>query len=46
MDERVHATLADAARERALNEPRTWADVARETRAVYALAAASAEARD
>jgi glycosyltransferase involved in cell wall biosynthesis len=46
LDERVHATLADEARERALNEPRTWADVARETRAVYALAAASAEAQD
>jgi glycosyltransferase involved in cell wall biosynthesis len=46
LDDRVHATLADAARERALAEPRAWADVARETRAVYALAAASAEARD
>ena len=46
LDDRVHATLADVARERALGEPRTWADVARETRAVYALAAASREGRD
>ena len=46
LDDRVHATLADAARERALNEPRTWADVARETRAVYAHAAATADAAD
>ena len=40
LDDRVHATLAEAARERAAGEPRTWADVARETRAVYAAAAA------
>jgi glycosyltransferase involved in cell wall biosynthesis len=46
LDDRVHATLADAARERALNEPRTWADVARETRAVYAHAAATADAAE
>jgi glycosyltransferase involved in cell wall biosynthesis len=38
VDERVHATLADAARDRALNDARTWADVARETRAIYAAA--------
>jgi glycosyltransferase involved in cell wall biosynthesis len=42
LDDRVHATLADAARERATASPRTWADVARETRAVYATAAAAA----
>jgi glycosyltransferase involved in cell wall biosynthesis len=46
LDDRVHATLADAARERAMNEPRTWADVARETRAVYALAAVTATSSD
>jgi len=40
LDDRLHATLAEAARERAATEPRTWADVARETRAVYAQAAA------
>ena len=33
-DDRVHAGLADAARDRVSN--RTWADVARETRVVYA----------
>jgi glycosyltransferase involved in cell wall biosynthesis len=42
LDDRVHATLAEAARERALAEPRTWADVARETRSVYGLVAAPA----
>jgi len=42
LDDRLHATLAEAARERAAAEPRTWADVARETRAVYARAAAAA----
>jgi glycosyltransferase involved in cell wall biosynthesis len=35
-DDRVHATLAAAARERALLDKRTWADVARDTRLVYA----------
>ena len=35
-DERVHAGLAAAARDRSENDSRTWADVARETRAVYA----------
>jgi len=35
-DERVHARLASAARERAQADRRTWADVADETRRVYA----------
>jgi glycosyltransferase involved in cell wall biosynthesis len=35
-DDRVHGQLAATARERAETEPRAWADVARETRAVYA----------
>ncbi|HEV8545095.1 MAG TPA: glycosyltransferase [Candidatus Limnocylindrales bacterium] len=35
-DDRVHAQLAGAAREHAESEQRTWSDVARETRAVYA----------
>lgn len=35
-DDGVHGQLATTARERAESEPRTWADVARETRAVYA----------
>ena len=35
-DERVHAGLVQAARERAVTSTRTWADVARETRGVYA----------
>jgi glycosyltransferase involved in cell wall biosynthesis len=35
-DDRVHATLASTARERAETETRTWADVAGETRAIYA----------
>jgi glycosyltransferase involved in cell wall biosynthesis len=38
VDERVHATLVAAARDRAMNESRTWADVARETREIYAIA--------
>ncbi|MFL5778907.1 MAG: glycosyltransferase [Chloroflexota bacterium] len=38
-DDRVHGDLAVAARERARTERRTWSDVARETRAVYAAAA-------
>lgn len=41
LDDRVHATLADAARERAAGNARTWADVARETRAVYATVGAA-----
>ncbi|HEX5012545.1 MAG TPA: glycosyltransferase [Candidatus Limnocylindrales bacterium] len=36
LDDRVHATLAGAALERATTDGRSWADVARETRAVYA----------
>lgn len=39
-DERVHRTIANAAAHRAGSDRRTWADVARETRAVYAEAAA------
>jgi glycosyltransferase involved in cell wall biosynthesis len=35
-DDRVHARIAAIARARAETEPRTWADVARETRAIYA----------
>ena len=35
-DERVHGRLARATRERASASSRTWADVARETRAIYA----------
>ncbi len=35
-DERVHARIAATARERATWQRRTWADVARETRAIYA----------
>ncbi|HSL34164.1 MAG TPA: glycosyltransferase, partial [Candidatus Limnocylindrales bacterium] len=35
-DDRVHAGLAATARERAESDDRTWADVARETREVYA----------
>ena len=35
-DDRVHAGLSEAARNRAASMQRTWADVARETRAVYA----------
>ena len=35
-DDRVHARLASAARDRAQTDRRTWADVADETRRVYA----------
>jgi glycosyltransferase involved in cell wall biosynthesis len=35
-DDVVHAGIAGLARDRAEREPRTWADVARETRAIYA----------
>ena len=35
-DERVHGRLVTAARERAITEQRSWADVATETRRVYA----------
>ena len=35
-DERIHGSLAAAARERATSEQRSWADVANETRRVYA----------
>jgi glycosyltransferase involved in cell wall biosynthesis len=35
-DDRVHASLSEAARDRASATARTWSDVARETRAVYA----------
>lgn len=35
-DDRVHERVASVARERATAERRTWADVARETRAIYA----------
>jgi glycosyltransferase involved in cell wall biosynthesis len=35
-DDRVHERLAEAARERAEDPVRTWADVATETRRVYA----------
>jgi hypothetical protein len=35
-DDTVHRGLTTAARERAAQPPRTWADVAAETRAVYA----------
>jgi glycosyltransferase involved in cell wall biosynthesis len=38
-DDRLHEALAMVARERAATERRTWADVANETRAVYAEAA-------
>jgi glycosyltransferase involved in cell wall biosynthesis len=37
-DDRVHGRLAAAARERAEADERTWRDVARDTRAVYAAA--------
>lgn len=39
-DERIHARLERAASKRARADRRTWSDVADETRAVYALAAA------
>lgn len=35
-DDSVHGRIAVAARERAEGDPRTWADVARETREIYA----------
>lgn len=35
-DDRVHGGVAAAARDRAESDRRTWADVARETRAIYA----------
>jgi MMP alpha-(1->4)-mannosyltransferase len=35
-DDRVRGQLVEAARERAATSPRTWADVALETRRVYA----------
>jgi glycosyltransferase involved in cell wall biosynthesis len=38
-DDRVHDALATVARERASTERRTWADVAAETRTIYAEAA-------
>jgi glycosyltransferase involved in cell wall biosynthesis len=39
VDDRVHGALAGIALERASSERRTWADVARETRVIYAEAA-------
>lgn len=36
LDDRVHGRVADAARDRAESERRTWAQVARDTRAIYA----------
>jgi glycosyltransferase involved in cell wall biosynthesis len=44
-DERVHRTIANAAAARAGAERRTWTDVARATRAVYAEVADLAQAR-
>jgi glycosyltransferase involved in cell wall biosynthesis len=41
VDDRVHGSLVDLARERAATQQRTWADVARETRLIYAEAALS-----
>jgi glycosyltransferase involved in cell wall biosynthesis len=38
-DDRVHGQLAATARERAETERRTWADVAAETRSIYAAVA-------
>ena len=43
-DERVHGRLVEMARERASASPRTWADVARDTRRVYAEVGARARA--
>lgn len=40
-DDRVHGALAAIARERAVSDRRTWPDVARETRLIYAEAARS-----
>lgn len=42
-DDRVHGGLVAAARERAQSGRRTWADVARETRAIYAEVGADEE---
>jgi glycosyltransferase involved in cell wall biosynthesis len=39
VDDRVHGALVAIARDRAARDQRTWADVARETRAIYAAAA-------
>ena len=39
IDDRVHGSLAAIARERAATDQRSWADMARETRAIYAEAA-------
>lgn len=44
-DDRVHAGLVVLARERAAVEARTWADVARDTRAIYSELAAEAMPR-
>jgi glycosyltransferase involved in cell wall biosynthesis len=41
VDDRVHGSLVALARERADAQQRTWVDVARETRAIYAEAARS-----
>jgi glycosyltransferase involved in cell wall biosynthesis len=38
VDDAVHGRMSEAARERARVRSRTWADVARETREVYATA--------
>jgi glycosyltransferase involved in cell wall biosynthesis len=43
-DDRVHERLAIEARERAFRDRRSWADVARETRAVYAAAGVTGSA--
>jgi len=45
-DDRVHERLSDAARERAEGPVRTWADVASETRRVYADVGATAPRAD
>jgi glycosyltransferase involved in cell wall biosynthesis len=41
LDEHVRSTITTAARERARGDRRTWADVARDTRAIYAEVGAS-----
>lgn len=41
VDDRVHGALADLARERAATDRHTWAEVARETRLIYASVARS-----
>jgi glycosyltransferase involved in cell wall biosynthesis len=38
VDDRVHSSLAEIARERAATDRRTWADVASETRSIYSAA--------